>query len=640
LAFQPYLRALSLPLSVLKKYWKYSSFRPLQEEIIRSVLDGKDTFVLLPTGGGKSICYQVPALMLPGFCLVISPLIALMHDQVKRLKTMNIPAIYFHASQSRSEVSLELENLRNGKYKIAYISPERLQSQIFKDQLPNMNISFMAVDEAHCISQWGHDFRPSYLEIKSIREVKAEMQFLALTASATPKVQKDIHEQLELKDSVKFQDTFNRPNLSYRVKYTENKREELLTTCRKSSGSGIIYAGSRAKVAELTTWLKQEGIDCNYYHAGLSSEKRKLRQEQWLNGEFPVIICTNAFGMGIDKPDVRFVIHNSPPGSLEAYYQEAGRAGRDGNKAICLLLYDEQDLKRDRIHLATQYPSLKQIQHLYESLCNYLNLAIFSGKGSSFDFDLQEFCKKFDFRPMEAHYSLLNLEALGYITLAEGGILSSGVKVHMNSTAIYDFQLRYERFEPIIKLLLRTYGGIYERYAQVSEKLIASKLNLSSTQVKKDLTELNNLKVLAYVPRSDKPLVTFVLERVKEVKDQDGRLTRLSREAQKRMEGVHHYIESEICRVKEICAYFGEKISDNCESCDVCLSRKRNRFSSKTFKAISDKVETVLSGQASLLSKILNQVEGDEDEIKMVVRWLLEDGAIGIDAQRKLFWKR
>jgi len=599
-----------------------------------------DSFVLLPTGGGKSLCYQIPALLLDGSCLVVSPLIALMHDQVSRLKSMGISATYFHSAQSRSEIAVELESLRNGKYKLAYISPERIDSDLFKSYLPSLNISFIAIDEAHCVSQWGHDFRPSYLDIKSLREIKPELTFLALTASATPRVQEDIIAQLEMKDTVVFQSTFNRPNLVYRLSHSQSKREHILSICRQTSGSGIVYAPSRAKSMELSSWLNQEGISCEYYHAGLSAEERKRRQEAWIESKVPVIVCTNAFGMGIDKPNVRFVVHYSPPNSLESYYQEAGRAGRDGKKAIGLLLYDENDLKRDRLNLETQFPTIKQLQGVYEAICNFLQLAINSGKGSTFAFDLKLFCDAFNFRPVEVHYAVKRLQSLKYLSLIEGQQLSSVVKVEMNSTGIYDFQLKHSRFEPLIKFLLRSYGGIYERFVAISEKRLSAKLNLPLKQVLNQLTELNKIGILSYKPGTDKPIIFFDSERVGTVVDESNRLKSLREEALHRLNSVHSYIEEEVCRPVQLCHYFGEELKKTCENCDVCLARRRNSFSTASFSKAFEAIRHHLQNNRLNHMELLSKFSDNEEDVRLAIRWMLEDGTIGIDENRKLWWRK
>lgn len=579
--------------------------------------------------------------MLPGFCLVVSPLIALMQDQVERLKKQKIPSVALHAGMSKRGLEVEYENLVNGKYKLVYCSPERIQSQLFNRYLGRFNISFIAVDEAHCISQWGYDFRPAYLNISQIREFKPDIAVMALTASATPEVKDDIVLNLKLKECRTHFTTFNRTNLHYKVVESGNKRQEIVELYRRVKQSGLVYVNSRGLAADLSAWLLEENVSCSFYHAGLAAEVRASRQQQWLDGHIHVMVCTNAFGMGIDKASVRFVVHYAPPTSLEAYYQEAGRAGRDGKDAICMLFCTQNDLTRAKIQLAEEHPDIKQLQKLYESVCNFLSIALNGGKDHQYDFDLQAFCRHFDYAAKEVFYGIKQLEMLGYILQLDAVNLTSGVKFEQNAAALYQIQLKNEKFEPLIKHLLRTKGGILDRMVAIDEKATAKSVGLMKSEVVVQLEKLQKQGILTYAKVSGLPRLLFVHERVQKVRDVEGRLARLKQGAESRMDAVRSYIESERCRSAFICNYFGEQSPENCGKCDVCLVRMRNQFPMERFELLAQNIKEGLGGLPIALSDFLKELEIEElEDYKLVLRWLMDEGVIKSDQNKKLYWSR
>ncbi|MCB0733159.1 MAG: RecQ family ATP-dependent DNA helicase [Flavobacteriales bacterium] len=626
-----------MPTSYLKKYWGFDSFRPPQEEIIQSVLNGQDVLVMMPTGGGKSICYQVPALMKTGCCLVISPLVALMHDQVENLKNRGISAIYLHSGMSKTELKREYENIRNGKYKLAYTSPERLLSQTFKDHLPYLNLSFLAIDEAHCISQWGHDFRPAYREIGSLREQLPNLNVIALTASATPQVQDDVLEQLRMLDAQVFRTTFARNNLIYRVRETDDTRGVILDLCLQVAGSGLIYAPTRSACEKLCMWLRDEGVDCSFYHAGLPAEVRNQRQLDWISNRIRVLTCTNAFGMGVDKPDVRFVAHWGPPNSLEAYYQEAGRAGRDGQRSVCELVIGPSDRSKGELNVATQHPRLDRVNEIYEAMSNYLGIAIHSGEGHQYDLDLPDFCKKFDYNPLDVFYALQAAEQLGYISRSEAVVEPSRVRFITDSTTLYDFQLRYPRYEQLIKFMLRRYAGIMDRATVISESELAKAVHANRKDIHKVLNQFEKIRLIEYHEQTDLPKVRYVHGRTQAIIDPDQRLKTLGDTAFSKWKSVVHYVDSEQCRMQAISSYFGEDLKEECGQCDICNLRKRNAFSSSLYQEIRQKVEFLLSQSPHSIRAILEELrEVDRDELSMVLRWMMDDRVIRMREDHKL----
>ncbi|MBI1306101.1 MAG: RecQ family ATP-dependent DNA helicase [Bacteroidetes bacterium] len=629
------------PNEVLKNYWGYDSFRPNQEEIIDNLISGRDTLALLPTGGGKSVCYQVPAILLDGVCFVVSPLIALMQDQVSGLMSKNIPAVYLHSAMERREVNTELENIRNGKYKLVYVSPERLQSKIFLESFNNTKVSFIAIDEAHCVSQWGYDFRPPYLEISALREYKKDIPFLALTASATPEVVKDISKQLTLRNPAFFSSGFSRKNLAYRVQYSEDIRVELLNTCRQSEGSGLIYANSRSLVVNLAQWLKSQGCSVSYYHAGLSGKERTLRQKEWIENRIRIMVCTNAFGMGVDKPDVRFVLHARAPLSLEAYYQEAGRAGRDGKDSVCVFYYNDGDLQISTDTLQNKYPDLKTIGRVYEQLCAFYQIALHSGEGASFLFDLELFCQRFDHKAVDVWNSLQQLEVLGYITYSEAIRNPSRIRFLMSSQVLYDFQLRNENLEPVIKLLLRSYGGILDHLTVVRENQLAERLKISNHSLAHLLNDLKERRVLEYYKSTDDPVITFVQPRVKSIVDKENRLAFLRETAFNRWRAVRKYLTCEYCRAIQISEYFGEKLKEDCGKCDICLAKFKNRISLNPKNDLQSELMGELQKGSLDYHKIFQMFAPEQKEdVEILMRWLVEQHVIKINIHNQVSLNR
>lgn len=564
------------PADILKKYFGYDEFRPLQREIVQSILDKTDTLALLPTGGGKSVCFQVPALMLEGLCIVVTPLIALMKDQVENLKRRNIQALALFSGMSRKEMDFELENCVNGKYKFLYVSPERLQSKNFLSYTINMKVCFIAIDEAHCISQWGYDFRPPYLKIAEFRNKLGKLNMMALTASATPAVVEDITRKLELRNPAVFKKSFTRDNLTYLVEHTENKWQRMKTICAKVKGTGLVYVKSRRKTVEIAEFLSKNGIQADYYHAGLDARIRTQKQDEWKSGKTPVMVCTNAFGMGIDKPEVRFVIHEQKPDTPEAYYQEAGRAGRDGKRSYCILLWHESDFMDDQRQLETKYPPSSEIARIYELVCNYLRVAVGSGQGQSFNFDINEFCTYYKLNPNFVFNCLRILESESYIQSSDALYLPSRMKFLVDYNELYRWQLKHESIDALTKMILRSYGGVFDFYTNIYENEIARRLHKPEKWVKEQLRKLHDVELIDYIPQNNKPQIQFIENRFPSVHIPEEKINFLRKRFREMLEAMNTYVkETSRCRSRILVEYFGEKDSENCGTCDVCLQRKR-----------------------------------------------------------------
>lgn len=491
--------------SILKEFWGFDQFRPLQEDIIQSVLNGNDTLALLPTGGGKSLCFQVPAMALDGVCIVISPLIALMTDQVENLNAKGIEAASIFSGMAHSEIDSTLDNAVKGKYKFLYVAPERILSEMFKVRVLKMNVCFVAVDEAHCISQWGYDFRPSYLRIAELKTLLPNKTFLALTATATPKVVIDIQEKLEFKKPTVFSKSFERNNIAYIVQFEEDKLSRLLNIIRNIGGTGIVYVRNRKRTQEIAMYLKQQNISADFYHAGLAPNERNWKQQAWKTNRCQVMVCTNAFGMGIDKPDVRFVVHLDVPDSLEAYFQEAGRAGRDEKKAYATILFENKDILEAQNNLEQSYPIIDDIKRVYKALGNYYQLAVGSGENVSFDFDLNSFASTFKLNAVLVHHSLRFLEKENYISLSDNGYIPSRFKIAVSQMDLYSFQVKYINLDNFIKLLLRSYSGSFDGFVNIYETEIAKRAGLSRDEVIKLLQRLHSLQIIEYVPAKSLP---------------------------------------------------------------------------------------------------------------------------------------
>lgn len=573
------------PIDFLKNHWGYETFRPQQEEIIKSVLEGTDTLALLPTGGGKSICFQVPALMMEGLCIVVSPLIALMKDQVYQLQQRNIPAIALHAGQSKRELDYALDNAVNSDLKFLYCSPERLKTELFIERIKRVQakrqVSLIAVDEAHCISQWGYDFRPAYLEIVELRELLPKTPVIALTATATPRVKKDIQEKLNFKTPRVFTQSFARANLSYSVRFEEHKERKLLEVLERIGGSAVVYVATRRHAKEVALMLRQHHISADFYHAGLSHEQRNQRQEDWLHNRTRVVVSTNAFGMGIDKPDVRLVIHLDLPDNLEAYYQEAGRAGRDERKAFALIICNHKDIEDLRKKTKQSLPEMPLLKEVYQMLGNYFQLANGSLPDQSFDFDLAEFSKRFDRHPLEIFNALKVIQDEGIIHLSEAFYSPSKLSFSIDQRKMYEFQIANSNFDAVIKALLRLHGGeLYQQPVQIQENNLAALLGTSTDQVKQMLNALHERTIVDYQRQKDQPQLTFLIPKqdVNKLPIDQHALNSKQRLRLQKMEAVIAYVHNEDhCRTRQLLHYFGEEGYDSCGVCDNCISRERHK---------------------------------------------------------------
>ncbi len=565
------------PIDVLRRYWGYDTFRPLQREIIDSVLAGRDTLGLLPTGGGKSITFQVPAMMLPGLTLVVTPLISLMKDQVDNLAGHSIKSVYFYSGMGRRAMNLAIDRCRLGVVKIAYTSPERLRSRRFLDDLKQMNISLLVVDEAHCISQWGYDFRPSYLQIARVRQLFPDTPLLALTASATPEVVDDIMTRLEFKERNLLSRSFHRENLSYIARYGDNKEMMLLKVLQSTAGSAIVYVRSRRRTRELAAALQQHGISASFYHAGLSPEEKDERQNDWKAGRLRVIVATNAFGMGIDKPDVRVVVHVDLPPSLEEYYQEAGRAGRDGQPAFAVLLVGSADKGLLTRRIGEAFPPLDYIKRVYEMAGNFLEVAVGDGYDRVYEFNFNLFCSRFDFKPSTAHNALMLLTRAGYLEFVEETTTRSRVIITVTKRELYDLPLD-PLTDSVLQCLLRSYTGLFTDYVYINESLIASRLNLTDTQVYDALLYLTRLHALSYVPRKTTPYIYYTTSR------EEPRYIQLPLEIydrqrenmERRVKAMQEFAYTHSrCRSQVLLNYFGQEEAPECGLCDNCRAKRR-----------------------------------------------------------------
>lgn len=620
------------PVEILRQYWGYTSFRPLQAEIIDSVLEGRDTLALLPTGGGKSICYQVPALCREGITLVVSPLIALMKDQVENLRNRGIPAAAVFSGMSRRELDMVFENAVNGAYKLLYLSPERLRTELALARIARMKVNLLAVDEAHCVSQWGYDFRPPYLQIASLRQLLPIVPILALTATATVEVVADIQEKLGFSHQQVFQQSFVRSNLSYSVLYEANKRPKMLDIFRKVPGTGLVYARSRGETRDIARFLTDHQISADFYHAGLTSEERGKKQEDWMAGRTRIMVCTNAFGMGIDKPDVRTVVHLSLPDSLEAYFQEAGRVGRDGQKAYAVLLYTPLDAEQLRFYLEASYPTLELIRRVYQALGSFTQLAIGAGLGESFDFDLQLFCSNYKLEMASTHAALRLLEQEGWVSLSDAAATPAQVWICANRENLYDYQLRNKQADRLTKVLLRAYTGIQQQLTDISEALLAKYAEMPVETVVQVLQTADKADILQYLPRKDKPQLTLTRERVAAENltiDLEKFNFRKNR-AYDRVEAAIRYAETVKCRSRQLVAYFGEKSGEPCGICDVCTGRNASDEPTGTeFENYARKVREVLKHEALAVTEILDAFAAKRREtVAKVIGYMLDEGML------------
>lgn len=621
---------------VLKRYWGYESFRPLQDEIIRSVLNGNDTLALLPTGGGKSICFQVPAMVKEGICIVISPLVALIKDQVEALKAKGIEAVAIYAGMGKREIDILLDNCIYGKIKFLYLSPERLLSELVRIRISYMNVNLIAVDEAHCISQWGYDFRPPYMKISEVRAIHPDVPVLALTATATRFVRNDIVEKLQFKQPHIFVQSFARKNLSYVVLDDEDKYKRLITIIRNVKGSGLVYVRNRRETAEVADFLRRNGIAADFYHAGVSKEERFNKQEAWKKNRMSVMVATNAFGMGIDKPDVRFVVHLDLPDSLEAYYQEAGRAGRDEKKAYAVLLANKSDEYALKARYADSFPSVEEIKKVYHYLANYFQLAYGAGEGLTLNFDLADFCKRFNIGVLKTMAALKFLERDGYLTLSENIFLPSRVLFLVGNEDVYRFQIENAGYDPLIKAILRSYGGSFEQYVKISEAEIAGKIRASFNDVVRMINNLQERGLLSYLPQSDQPQLQYLRPRLDfNHMDIDSKYIEQRKQLQMgQIEAVSGYVARRECRSVQLLAYFDEPEAEKCGVCDVCLAEKKTSDADELEDKIDFELATLLQVEMHTLDSLVTAITaGTEHERLERIRILLDAGKIKTDGK-------
>lgn len=629
---------------ILAKYWGYTAFRPLQEDIIHAVAEGNDTLGLMPTGGGKSITFQVPALAKDGICIVVTPLIALMKDQVENLRRVGIKATAVYSGMTRQEIITQLENCIFGGYKFLYVSPERLSTELFQAKLQAMNVCLLVVDESHCISQWGYDFRPSYLNIAEIREQLEGVPVLALTATATPEVVADIQERLRFKKKNVFQKSFRRDNLSYVVRETDDKIHALIQILQKVPGCAIVYVRNRKRTKEIALALQSAGISADYFHAGLNRAEKDLRQNRWKNDECRVIVSTNAFGMGIDKPDVRIVIHIDMPGSLEEYYQEAGRAGRDEKKAYAVALCAGTDSAKLKKRLTDEFPDREFICRVYEALGNYFQIAVGYGLDTVHDFSITDFCHVFKFSVIQTHHALKILELSGYIEYTEEIDSASRLMFRITRDDLYKYQHQSKKTDDIIQAILRSYTGLFADFVYIDERLIATRSGSTPQEVYDILTGLSKYKILQYIPRKKTPLIIYTQSREEQHylriprKAYEERRERLA----KRIEKVLEYTtEKYICRSRILLTYFGEKGTKDCGTCDVCRSRKDSTLKDSDFDNIRERLIVLLSDAPQAVGDIIAQLPYPEQKsitaIRFLVdsdaRFLLSDGYISLKPQ-------
>ena len=623
-------------IDILKEYWGYDGFRSLQQEIISALMEGNDVLTLLPTGGGKSICFQIPALSSPGICIVVTPLISLMKDQVFQLKQRGIKAVAIYSGMSKKEIDVTLDNCAYGEFKFLYVSPERLQTELFQERLKKMNVNYLVVDEAHCVSQWGYDFRPQYLNIAKFRELIPEINMIALTATATPEVKQDIIDKLELKKPETFQASFARKNLSYSIRMTEDKYVKTLEILQAIPGSAIIYVRTRKSTKDVSELLQKNNLPGDYYHGGLPHEVRSYKQDRWINGDTRVMVATNAFGMGIDKSNVRTVIHLDLPETLEAYYQEAGRAGRDGQKAYAVILSYPNDGKDLIKRIEQAHPLIETIRKVYQSLANNYKLAVGSGEGVSFDFDINRFCEVFKLENLSTYHAIKKLEEQGLIQMNESFYAPSKLMFTLDNKGLYEFMIANAQYETFIKGVLRIYGGeSFGSFMNISEQKIVQHTQKSFIEVKQMLSALSDQHILDYQESKDIPQIVFTVPRQHEKNlsiDQNFLKERKETSLSKATAVSDYVANSSQCRTQQLLEYFGEKLEQRCGVCDFCVADKRKHSEDESFVKIRSAILTQLVDSPMEVDKLIKSIKNMKKErVVDVVRLMLDHGDLYYD---------
>jgi ATP-dependent DNA helicase RecQ len=629
------------PEKILKQYWGFDSFRSSQLDVIHSILEGNDTLVLLPTGGGKSICFQVPTMMMEGICIVVSPLIALMNDQVSTLKSKNIRAVAITSGMSHSELDITLDNCIYGNYKFLYLSPERLENEMVKVRLEKMNINLIAVDESHCISEWGYNFRPSYLKISNIRTI-SDAPIVALTASATKTVVEDIQEKLEFKTKKVIKSSFYRKELSYVVLEQEDKDSKIIQVLNRVKGSAIIYCRTRKETKRIHTVLSEHGVSSHYYHAGFDIVDRESKQKQWLLNHVRVMVATNAFGMGIDKPDVRLVVHNYIPSSLEAYYQEAGRAGRDKKLSYAIVICNKLDVHELKKDIENHYPDIEEIRNVYQQLANYYGIANGSGQYSEFPFHISEFCEKYSLNYLKTFNTLKSLEKEEYIKLSEAINQPSRIHFKVSHSELYQFQIANKAFDLMLKILLRSYGTLFEAFTKIQESIIAKRAQLTTKEVKTLLNKLKEMDILDYIPQNSNPKILFLRQKVEAKKlniSKETLVKRKNNEESKANSVIEYVSNQHYCRSSFLQDYFGDENIEKCGKCDVCLEKNKLNISNQEFDVIMNAIKELIEKEPmSVDDIILKIVDFREDKMIEVLQFLSDNGQIAFNEEKKLYW--